>query len=191
MYTGGGEARTFQVGQREAHNVLSAGHALFDIEIEGDKAVPVVVKEQQLHPVKGDLQHLDLQQVSLDTEIETEVPLELEGADVAPGLKAGGVLEHVTRQVLVSALPTEIPDVITGDVSEMEINDTLTLTSVTAPDGCTFVAEDLDEITLAIISPPRVEVEPTAEVEEETEVIGEEGEESEEESSGEEDSDNE
>ncbi len=153
------------------------GQALFDLELEGSKSVPVVVKEQQLHPVRGSLRHLDLQEVKLDEEIQAEVAIELEGAEVAPGVKNGGVLEHVTREITVEALPTEIPERLVADVSEMEINDTLQLTVISIPDGVKLVADDPEEITIATLSPPRVEEEPEPEVEEETELVGEEGEE--------------
>ena len=111
--------------------------------------MPVVVKEQQLHPVRGSLQHLDLQEVKLDEAIQAEVAIELEGAEDAPGVKGGGVLEHVTREITVEALPTEIPDRIVVDVSAMEINDTLQLSVVAAPEGVTFVADDPEEVTIA------------------------------------------
>lgn len=176
VYSGGSEARPFQVAERDVRNVLGEGAALFDLEIEGGKAVPVVVKEQQLHPVRGSLQHIDLQEVRLDEAIQAEVAVELEGTEVAPGVKGGGVLEHVTREVTVEALPTEIPDRIVADVSTMEINDTLQLSSLVVPEGVTLVAEDLDEVTIATLSPPRVEEEPEPALEEETELIGEEGE---------------
>lgn len=176
VYTGGSEARAFQVSEREVRSLLGEGAALFDLEIEGAKAVPVVVKEQQLHPVRGSLQHIDLQQVRLDEAIQAEVAIELEGADSAPGVKGGGVLEHVTREVTVEALPTEIPDRIVADVSAMEINDTLQLSALVVPEGVTLVADDPDEVTIATLSPPRVEEEPEPAVEEETELVGEEGE---------------
>jgi large subunit ribosomal protein L25 len=172
VYSGGSEATPFQVAEREVRSVISEGAALFDLEIEGGKAVPVVVKEQQLHPVRGSLQHIDLQEVKLDEAIEAEVAIELEGAENSPGVKGGGVLEHVTREITVEALPTEIPDRIIVDVSTMEINDTLQLSTVTAPEGVTFVADDLEEITIVTLSPPRVE-EAAPELEEETEVVGE------------------
>jgi large subunit ribosomal protein L25 len=179
VYSGGSEAEPFQVSEREVRNITSEGAALFDLEIDGGKAIPVVIKEEQLHPVRGSLQHIDLQQVRLDEKIQAEVALELEGVEVAPGVKGGGVLEHVTREITVEALPTDIPDNIVLDVSGMEINDTLQLSVVTAPEGVTFVADDPEEVTIVTLSPPRVEeVEP--EVEEETELVGEgEGEESE------------
>ena len=185
VYSGGSEAKPFQVSEREVRNITSEGAALFDLEIEGSKAIPVVIKEEQLHPVRGSLQHIDLQQVRLDEKIQAEVALELEGADTAPGVKGGGVLEHVTREITVEALPTDIPDNIVVDVSEMEINDTLQLSIVTPPDGVTFVADEPEEVTIVTLSPPRVEeVEP--EVEEETELVGE-GEEGEGEAAAEDD----
>lgn len=172
VYSGGADARPFQVSEREVRNVLAGGQALFDLEIEGGKAVPVVVKEQQHHPVRGHLQHIDLQEVKLDEAIQAEVAIELEGVEGAPGVKGGGVLEHVTREITVEALPTDIPDRIVVDVSGLEINEALQLSAVTPPEGVTFVADDPEEITIVTVLPPRVEAtEP--ELEEEAEVVGE------------------
>jgi large subunit ribosomal protein L25 len=172
VYSGGSEATPFQVSERDVRSVIAEGAALFDLSIDGAKARPVVIKEQQLHPVRGTLRHIDLQEVRLDEAIQAEVAIELEGVEDAPGVKASGVLEHVTREVTVEALPTEIPDKITVDVSAMEINDTLQLSVVTPPNGVTFVVEDPEEVTIATLAPPRVE-EAAPEVEEETEVVGE------------------
>ena len=176
VYAGGSEARHFQAVERDVRTVLGAGQALFDLEVEGSKAVPVVLKETQYHPVKDILQHIDLQEVKLDEAIQAEVAIELEGAEAAPGVKEGGVLEHVTREITVEALPAEIPERLVADVSEMQINDTLTLASIAAPEGVKFVAEEVEEITIANLSPPRVEEEPEPAVEEEAELVGEEGE---------------
>ncbi len=179
VYANGEDARPFQVAERDARAVLSEGHALFDIEIEGSETVPVVVKEQQRDPVRGSLQHLDLNEVKLDEAIQAEVPVEVEGAEDAPGTKEGGVLEHITREVTVEALPTEIPDRIVVDVSQMDINDTIQLSTVTPPPGSTFVADDLEEVTIATLTPPRLEKE-LEEIEEEAALVGAEGEEGEE-----------
>jgi len=173
VYSGGEEALPFQVAERDLRVITHAGAALFDLEIEGSKAVPVVIKEQQTHPVKGTVQHLDLQQVNLKEAIQAEVAIELEGVDDAPGVRASGILEHITREITVEALPAEIPDRIVVDVSAMEINDTLQLTSVTAPEGVIFVADEPEEVTIVTLSPPRVEDTTRSEVEEETEVVGE------------------
>jgi large subunit ribosomal protein L25 len=173
VYGQGGEARPFQVSARELRVLLSQGHTLLDLELDGSTAVPVVIKEQQHHPVRGDVLHLDFLEVRLDEEIEAEVPIELEGTDQAPGVREGGVLEHVTREITVEALPTAIPERITVDVSEMEINDTINLASVGVPSGVKLMAEEPEEITIATLSPPRVEEEPEPEVEEEAELVGE------------------
>jgi len=172
VYSGGSEATAFQVSERDIRGILSEGAALFDLEVEGSKAVPVVIKEAQHHPVRGSFQHLDLMQVNLKEAIQAEVAIELEGAEGAPGVKGGGVLEHVTREITVEALPAEIPDSIVVNVSALEINDTLSLAAVTAPEGVTFVADEPEEITIVTVSPPRVE-EAAPEVEEEAEVVGE------------------
>src|SRR5215204_1506298 len=173
VYGQGGDARPFQVSARELRVLLSEGHTLLDLELDGSKAVPVVIKEQQHHPVRGDVLHLDFLEVRLDEEIQAEVPIELEGADQAPGVREGGVLEHVTREITVEALPTEIPEQITVDVSQMEINDTINLDAVPIPSGIKLMAEEPEEITIATLSPPRVEEEPEPELEEEAELVGE------------------
>lgn len=174
VYSSGKETVAFQVRDGDARVILTGGTALFDLEIEGSAAVPVVIKEQQHHPVRGDLSHLDLQQVDLRQAIQAEVPLELTGEDVSPGIKQGGVLEHVTREVTVEALPADIPDLLTLDVSGMEIHGVLTLEDLEAPEGVTLVGDEPGEITLVTITPPRLEAEPEAEEPEaEPEVVGE------------------
>jgi large subunit ribosomal protein L25 len=173
VYTGGEDARPFQADAREISRFLSEGHTLFDLQIEGADAVPVVVKEQQRHPVRGELIHIDLHQVDLTVAIQADVTIELEGTEDAPGVKDGGVLEHVAREITVEGLPADIPENITVDVSEMVIGDTLQLSSITAPEGVEFVADSPEEFTIATLNPPPVIEEPETEVEEETEVIGE------------------
>ena len=179
VYGGGKDARPFQVDERQARNVLTHGGALIDVQFDGGSATPVVVKEQQRDPVRGSLLHLDLLEVRLDTAIQAEVPIEILGAEDAPGVKEGGVLEHVTHQVTIEALPTAIPDSIPADVSGMSIGDTLQLSALVPPEDVEFAlgeGVDPDEVTIATLSPPRVEEEPEPEVEEEAELVGEEGE---------------
>jgi large subunit ribosomal protein L25 len=173
VYGQGGEARAFQIPARELRVALGSGQNLFDLELDSTKAVPVVIKEQQRHPVRGEVLHLDFLEVRLDEEIQAEVPIELEGSDQAPGVREGGVLEHVGRELTVEALPTEVPERLTVDVSEMEINDTLNLTAISPPSGVKFMVDEPEEFTIATLSPPRVEEEPEPEVEEEAELVGE------------------
>jgi len=179
VYGAGEEARAFQVPERLARTVLTHGGALIDVEFDGSAPTPVVVKEQQRDPVRGSLIHLDLLEVKLDEVIQAEVPIEVLGTEDAPGVKEGGVLEHVTHQITIEARPTAIPESIPADVSGLSIGDTLQLSAVTAPEGVRFAlgeGVDPDEVTIATLSPPRVEEEPEPELEEEAALVGEEGE---------------
>ena len=179
VYGRGDDARAFQANERDIRDVLIHGGALIDLDLEGAGTVPVVIKEQQRDPVRGALIHLDLHEVKLDEKINADVTIELLGTEDAPGVKEGGVLEHVTHEITISALPTEIPDSIAADVSGMVIGDTLQLSAIAAPEGVEFaLGEDVDpdEVTIATLSPPRVEEEPEPELEEEAELVGEDGE---------------
>ncbi|MGH3102254.1 MAG: 50S ribosomal protein L25, partial [Thermoleophilia bacterium] len=130
-------------------------------------------KDLQRHPVRGEAVHVDLLRVNMSETIHTTVSLELTGAEEAPGSVEGGVLNQETRELNIEALPGDIPDSITFDVSKMEMNATVTLSELSAPEGVTFL-DDPDETVLATITPPTLEpVE--EEIETETEVVGEEG----------------
>src|SRR5437763_7080036 len=111
VYGGGSEPIAFQVEARALRLALSHAGAVLDLSIDGEASTPVVVKELTRHPVGGEAIHIDLLRVRLDKPIQATVALELSGADAAPGVKEGGVLEHVTREVTVEALPNDIPDV--------------------------------------------------------------------------------
>ncbi len=176
VYGHGGDATPFQVGERDLRVLLGEGQTLIDLQIDGGKSVPVVIKEEQRHPLRGEIVHLDCLEVRLDEAIQSDVTIELDGTDNAPGVREGGVLEHVGREVTVEALPTDIPEQIVVDVSAMEINDTMTLASVTPPNGVTFMVDDPEEWTIATLSPPRVEEEPEPDLEEEAVLVGEDGE---------------
>jgi large subunit ribosomal protein L25 len=142
-----------------------------ELTIKGGGSTPVVVKELVRHPVNNSMVHIDLLRVRLDVKIQATVFLELTGVDDAPGTKDGGVLEQQLRELTIEALPNDIPDSITHDVSEMQIGDTLTLDAVTAPATLTLL--DDPETVVATLSPPRLQVESDDEIESETEVVGE------------------
>ncbi len=171
LYGGGQEPLPFQVSARTLRQALAHAGAVLDVTVEGGSSSPAVLKELNRHPVSGETVHVDLLRVRLDQSIQSTVILELTGVDESPGVRDGGVLEQVTRELTIEALPTDIPDTVTHDVSEMQIGDTLTLESVRAPAGVTLV--DDPETVVATVTPPRLQVEPTEEIEEETEVVGE------------------
>jgi large subunit ribosomal protein L25 len=171
VYGGGDDPLPFQVDGRTLRQVLSHTGAVVELSVDGAAVIPVVVKELVRHPVTGETVHLDLLRVRLDQEIQATVVLELVGGDEAPGVKEGGVLEHVTRELTVAALPNDIPDSIQHDVSNLQIGDTVTLAALTAPRGVNLV--DDPETVVATLTPPKLQVEEEIEIEEETELVGE------------------
>jgi large subunit ribosomal protein L25 len=171
LYGGGEDPVAFEVDARLLRQALAHGGAVLDLSVDGSGSTPVVVKELARHPVTGDTLHVDLLRVRLDEAIQATVVLELVGGDDAPGVKEGGVLEHVTRELTIEALPTDIPDSLQHDVSELQIGDTLTLDAITAPDGVKLL--DDPETVIATLTPPKLQVEEETEIEEETELVAE------------------
>ena len=172
LYGGGAEAVGFDADARELRLALAGSGAVLDLSVDGTKPTPVVLKEAQRDPVRGETTHVDLLRVRLDEKISTAVPIELTGIEEAPGVKQGGVLEQITREVNVEALPTAIPESIVHEVGEMEIGDTILLSALAAPADVTLL-DDLEETVVATLSPPRLQAETAEEIEAETELIGE------------------
>jgi large subunit ribosomal protein L25 len=171
VYGGGQDPVAFQVDARVLRNALAHAGAVLDLSIDGAGASPVVLKQLDRHPVSGLTMHLDLLRVRLDQAIQSTVALELIGEEDAPGVKEGGVLEHVTRELTIEALPNDIPDSLKHDVSQMQIGDTLILEALVAP--ATIKLLDDPETVIATLTPPRLQVEDTDEIEQETAVVGE------------------
>jgi large subunit ribosomal protein L25 len=171
VYGGGEDPVTFKVPARELRAALAHAGAVLDLAIEDAAPTPVVLKELERHPVTGETMHVDLLRVRLDVKIQSTVQLELMGSENSPGVKEGGVLEQVTRELHIEALPTDIPDSIRHDVSEMAIGDTLTLASVRAPENVALL--DDPETVIATLTPPKLQLEEEEGIEEETEVVGE------------------
>jgi len=171
LYGGGEDPVAFQVNGLLLRNTLAHAGALLELSIGGGSGTPVVIKDLARHPVTGDTIHIDMLRVRLDEKISSTVVLDLTGADDAPGVKEGGVLEQVTRELTIEALPTDIPDAIHHDVSAMQIGDTLTLEAITAPRGVTLI--DDPETVVATLTPPRLQLEEEPGIEEETELVAE------------------
>lgn len=174
LYGGGSEPLGFDADARELRMALAGSGAVLDLSIDGQTATPVVLKEAQRHPVRGETIHVDLLRVNLKEAISAVVPLELVGIDDSPGVKEGGVLEQITRELNVEALPTAIPESIVHEVAGMQIGDTILLGALVAPEGVTLL-DDLEETVIATLSPPRLQSETSEEIEAETEVVGEGG----------------
>jgi large subunit ribosomal protein L25 len=171
LYGGGADPIAFDVDARELRIALAARGAVLDVALDGETN-SAVVKATDHHPVRGETTHIDLIRVNLNEAIQAVVTLELTGLDEAPGVVAGGVIEQVTREVTIEALPTEIPESIVHDVSALEMNETILLSEVKAPAGVTLV-DVAEDAVLATLTPPKLGESADDEIETETEVVGE------------------
>jgi len=169
LYGRGHNPHAICVPERELRRVLTGGHglhAILDVVLEGQKSTHAsILKEYQVDPIRGKIEHFDLQEVRLDQPIQTTVVVELVGESA--GTKAGGVLSQVAREVRVEALPLEVPERLELDVSAMEIGDTLRISDLPARDGVTLL-DDPETVLATVTMPTRVE---------EPEEVAEEGEE--------------
>jgi large subunit ribosomal protein L25 len=173
VYGGGEEPQHFAVDARTLRNTLAHAGQVIEVAIDGGATTNVLIKDVQRHPVRGEAVHVDLLRVRMDQVIHATVSLEFTGAEEAPGVVEGGIFNQELRELNIEALPGDIPDSVGYDVSGLEMNATLTLDVLTAPEGVTLL--DDAETVIATITPPTVEpVE--EEIETETEVVGEEGE---------------
>jgi large subunit ribosomal protein L25 len=171
IYGGGDEPQLFAVDARILRNTLARSGAIIEVAVDGGAPAPVLVKDVQRHPVRGEAVHVDFLRVDMSVAIQTTVTLELTGAERAPGVVEGGVLSQGVVELNIEALPGDIPDAISFDVSGLQINENATLSQLAAPPGVKLL-DDPDETVLATITPPTQEpVE--EEIETETELVGE------------------
>jgi large subunit ribosomal protein L25 len=171
IYGGGEDPQPFAVDARVLRNTLAHAAQVIEVAI-GGASTNVLIKDVQRHPVRGEAIHVDLLRVRMDQTIHATVPIEFLGAEDGPGVAEGGIFNQELREVNIEALPGDIPDSIQYDVSGLEMNATVTLEVLVAPQGVTLL--DDPETVIATITPPTLEpVE--EEIETETEVVGEEG----------------
>jgi large subunit ribosomal protein L25 len=150
-------------------NILSK---LIDLVIDdAERPVHVIVKSIQHDPVKGTARHVDFWAVNMRQAVTTTVPVHFEGE--APGVKTGGVFMHNMIHVNVEALPDDLPEAVTVDISTLEVGDSVHVRDLAPQKGVTIL-DDPDEIVASIV-PPAKEEEEVAPAEEavEPEVIGE------------------
>jgi len=143
--------------------------SVVDVQIAGEsKSVPVLIHQLQRHPVTGKVIHVDFLQVDLKKKITTSIPVELSGE--APAVKnAGGVLVQALNEIEIEALPTDIPESLIVDVSNLtEIGQALILKDVSLPSQVTLLTDiESTLVTIQEPAPEEVEVETPPDVEEE------------------------
>jgi len=141
---------------------------LIDLAVDGAKSVHVIVKSLQHDPLKGTVTHVDFWAVNMKQAISTTVPVHFEGE--APGVKTGGVFMHNVSHINVEALPDDLPEFLTADISALEIGDNIHVRDLVAPKGVTILDAE-DEIVASVVAPAKEEEEVVVEAAE-PEVIG-------------------
>jgi large subunit ribosomal protein L25 len=153
IYSATTETQAIVVNARALRQAVSGGlHTILDVTLDGDGATrPVLIKDLQLDPVRGRVVHIDLHEIRLDQVIQTVIPVQLEGH--AEGVNMGGALNQPVHELHVDALPADLVDFITVDVSALEIGQSIRLSDLQAPPGITFT-DDLESTVIATIAAP-------------------------------------
>lgn len=138
---------TAKAVQREGYT------SVFSIEVDGKK-VNAVLTDIQRDAIKGHVKHVDFLAINMKEELEIDVPITLVGTSV--GVKEGGVLTQPNHTLKVKVNPSEMPDSIEVDVSELAVGDTLSVGNV-RDQFTSFTIVDEDDYTLATVTPPAVE----------------------------------
>lgn len=165
-----------EVSAKEINSLLAHAvgeNILVDLEITEDGKTTnrlSLIQEIQHHPVSRDVLHIDFHAVSMTEEIEAEIVLEPTGEPV--GVKTfGGLLQQNLRTLPIKCLPQNLPELITVDVSNLNVGEALHVREITLPSG---VTADLDgEVVAFLVSEPTVAAEPAAGAEAAPEVLKE------------------
>ena len=153
---GKGHARPIVVPERELRAAMSGPsglHAILDVVLAGQTTVhPSILANYQQDPIRGTISHIDLREVRLDQPIHATVVVQLVGESA--GVKSGGMLSLVTREVHLEALPADVPEHIEVDVTHLEVGDVLRLADIPAVEKVTLL-DDPQETVIATVSVPR------------------------------------
>ena len=169
LYHTGVEGTSLSVEKNELYKALKTGQFIFEIKV-GDKEQFVLVKEVQYHPVTDEIIHVDFQQVKEDQKISLEVPLRTEGE--SEGVKLGGILVQLLNVVTINCKPSNVPEALSVDVSDLEMNSSLFVKDIILPDDVEMVTAE--DIAVVSVQEPKKEEEVVEEVFEEGEELSEE-----------------
>jgi len=153
IYSATTDTQAIVVNARALRQAVSGGlHTILDVTLDGDgQTRPVLIKDLQLDPVRGRVVHIDLHEIRLDQVIQTVIPVHIEGH--AEGVNMGGALNQPVHELHVDALPADLVDFISVDVSALEIGQSIRLSDLEAPPGVTFT-DDLESTVIATIAAP-------------------------------------
>ncbi len=155
VYGGGVDPLPVNIPVNELTKKLKQGRflsTLFNLRVEGHDDVRVICRNVQRDTVKGLPIHFDLMRLRRMTRVKLFIPVEFEGESVSPGLKRGGVLTMVRPEVELWVVAGNIPESITIDISELDVNDVITISQVSLPDG-TRPTVDRDFVIANISAP--------------------------------------
>ena len=156
LYGKGVENMTLSVKLMELEKAVStqAGmNAVIHLKVEGQGAFDVLLKDYQADAIKRYFIHADFLKIDLTKKIQVAVPVHLTGRP--EGVKEGGILEQVTRQLQMLCLPLKIPQQIDVDVTSLKIGQNLHLSDVKLPHG--VESAETENITIAIVAAPKEE----------------------------------
>jgi large subunit ribosomal protein L25 len=171
VYKEGKKTVHLRINERDLYNALhtKAGeNALINLKVEDkakgkDKDRVVIIKEIQQHPIRAQVLHVDFQEISLTEELEVDVPIAVKG-EAEGVVKDEGVLEHVMWEVKVACLPTDIPEKIEIDVTQMKIGDSVLIKDLEVPPGVKILA-DAEQTVISVVPQHVEEVAPAPEEE--------------------------
>ncbi len=163
LYGGKGKPISLQLSHNEMFHHLE--HEAFyshilSVQIDGKKE-QAVLKDVQRHPHRPIIMHIDLQRVVAGQEIKMQVPLHFIGEDIAPGVKQGGLVEHMANEVDIVCLPKNLPEFIEVDISALGMDESVHMSDLKLPKGVSLQSET--DTTVAAIHKPRAAVEATTE----------------------------
>ena len=164
VYHSGAEGVPLSVDKNSLKKALKTGQMIFEINVE-DKDQFVLVKEIQYHPVTDDIIHIDFQKVKEDEKISLDVAVRSVGD--SQGVKLGGILVQMLNSVSVKCKPSEIPEFLEIDVTEMEMNSNLFVKDITLPDDVEMLTSE--DIAVVSVQEPKEEKEEVVELTEEIE----------------------
>ncbi len=157
VYGGGKESHTITLDPGAIVSILkseSGQNTIFKLKIADGSEENVMIFDVQIDPIKRSLVHADLLRIAMDVAIEVSVPLQIVGE--AAGVIEGGVLDHSLRELVVICLPTDIPESIEVDVSDLEMNQSIKVEDIQVPANVTVVTEA--DRSVASVVPPVSEV---------------------------------
>ena len=159
LYGAGKDALAIQVDHKDLWFKLKmeAFHAsILDMDVSGEKT-QVLLRDYQMHPFRPLILHVDFQRVAADKKIHMNVPLHFVNAEISPGVKvAGGLVEHVMKELEVSCLPKDLPGFIEVDLANLQAGHSLHLSSLTLPPGVEAAVPKGEDPTVATIVIPKV-----------------------------------